>query len=332
MLKIGIVGSGFMGRTHAAAWVKLPVELAGICSADEKRAKKLATEYGAQSFATLDTLLQQVDVVDICTPTHLHHNMVLQAAAAGKQIVCEKPLARTVSQAREMIKACEQANVHLLVAHVLRFSPEYVQAKAVVDNGDIGRVAVQRFTRCSALPNWASDNWLMDMEKSGGILLDLMIHDYDYARWLAGDVESVYAKSLRGQYPGATEDYALVMLKHTNGAISNVEGGWAYAAGMFRTAFEIAGDAGLIEHPADSSTPLGIYMKEKNIVAADALIPTSPLAEDPYLTQLQHFYEVLTRDIEPRVTAEDGLAAVQIGLAAIESVRTGRQIQIAEVA
>jgi predicted dehydrogenase len=332
MLKIGIVGGGFMGRTHAAAWAKLPIEIVGICSADEKRAKKLATEYGAQSFATLDTLLEQVDVVDICTPTHLHYDMVLQAAAAGKQIVCEKPLARTVSQAREMIRVCEQANVHLLVAHVLRFSPEYVEAKAVVERGDIGRVAVQRFTRCSALPNWASDNWLMNMEKSGGMLLDLMIHDYDYARWVAGDVESVYAKSLQGQYPDATEDYALVMLKHTNGAISNVEGGWAYAPGMFRTAFEIAGDAGLIELPADSSTPLGIYMKKKNIVAEDALVPTSPLAEDPYFTQLKHFHDVLTNNISPRVTAEDGLAAVQIGLAAIESVRTGRQIQIAEVA
>ena len=100
---------------------------------------------------------------------------------------------------------------------------------------------------------------------------------------------------------------------------------------MFRTAFEIAGDAGLIEHPADSSTPLAIYMKYKDIVA-DALVPTSPLAEDPYFTQAKHFYEVLTSGITPRVTAADGLAAVQIGLAAIESVRTGRQVQIAEVA
>ncbi|MBA3874289.1 MAG: Gfo/Idh/MocA family oxidoreductase [Anaerolineae bacterium] len=331
-MKIGIVGSGFMGRTHAAAWAKLPVELVGIASADAQHAEKLAAEYGAKAFDSFEALLAEVDVVDICTPTHLHHGMVLQAAAAGKHIVCEKPLARTVAQARDMIAACEKANIQLLVAHVLRFSPEYVQAKAVVERGDIGQVAVQRFTRCSALPNWAADNWLMDLEKSGGMLLDLMIHDFDYARWVAGDVESVYAKSLRGQHPDATEDYALVMLKHSNGAISNVEGGWAYAPGMFRTAFEIAGDAGLIEHPADSSTPLGIYMKEKNIVAAEALVPTSPLTEDPYYTQIKHFYEVLTSGLTSRVTAEDGLAAVQIGLAAIESVRTGRQVQIAEVA
>jgi predicted dehydrogenase len=330
-MKIGVVGSGFMGSTHAAAWAKLPVELVGICSADQVRGLELAKLYDAQAYSSLDTLLADVDVVDICTPTHLHYPMVLQAAAAGKQIVCEKPLARTSAQGREMIQACQNAGVQLLVAHVLRFSPEYVQAKEVVARGDIGRVAVQRFTRCSALPNWATDNWLMENEKSGGMLLDLMIHDFDYARWVAGDVESVFAKSLRGQFPGSRVDYALVMLRHTNGAITNVEGGWAYRPGMFRTAFEIAGDAGLIEHPADSSTPIGIYMKEAKGVA-DAPIPSSPLAEDPYFTQIKHFYEVLSSGSEPRVTGEDGLAAVQIGLAAIESVRTGRQVQITEVA
>lgn len=331
MLKIGIVGSGFMGRTHAAAWTKLPVQLVGICSADETRAKALADQYGTATFKSLESLLAAVDVIDICTPTHLHHEMVLQSAKAGKHIVCEKPLARTVAQAREMIDACKKANVQLLVAHVLRFAPQYAQAKAVVDRGEIGKVAVQRFTRCSALPNWASDNWLMDIEKSGGMLLDLMIHDYDFARWVAGDVESVFAKSLRGQKPDSKEDYGLVMLKHKNGAISNVEGGWAYAPGMFRTAFEIAGDAGLIEHPVDSSIPLGVYMKQKGEVA-DAPVPSSPLAEDPYTTQVKHFLDVLTKGITPIVSAEDGLAALQIGLAAIKSAQTGRQVQIGEVA
>ena len=164
------------------------------------------------------------------------------------------------------------------------------------------------------------------------MMLDMLIHDYDYARWVAGDVESVYAKSLRGQNPDTNEEYALVMLKHTNGAISNVEGGWAYPKGMFRTAFEIAGDAGLIERPVDSSVPLGIYMKQKDAVAADVMVPSSPLAEDEFLTQIKHFYDVLANGVESRVSAEDALAAVQIGLAAIESVRTGRQVQIAEVA
>ncbi len=111
MLKIGVVGSGFMGSTHAAAWAKTAGRIGWYCSADQERAEKLAAEYGAKPFTSFDALLQQVDVLDICTPTHLHHEMVLQAAAAGKHIVCEKPLARTLDQAREMIAACDKAGV-----------------------------------------------------------------------------------------------------------------------------------------------------------------------------------------------------------------------------
>jgi predicted dehydrogenase len=331
MLRVGLVGSGFMGATHAAAWAQTPVQLAGIFSADHARARRFSDQYHTRAYDTLDALIANVDVIDVCTPTHLHHDMVLQAAAAGKHIICEKPLARTVEQGQVMIAACEKAGVQLLVAHVVRFFPEYALAKAAVERGDIGKVAVVRLTRCSSLPGWAADNWLMDPARSGGMLLDLMIHDYDYARWVAGEVVSVYARHVRGQNPQAAEDYGLVILRHASGAISNIEGGWAYPTGMFRTALEIAGDGGLIEHLAESSTPIAIHLKQTTDGAKSASIPSSPLAEDPYATQLKHFYDVITNGVQPRVTAQDGLAAVQIGLAALESAASGRQVNLAEV-
>lgn len=333
MLRIGIAGSGFMGATHAPAWKKTPAQLTGICSLDQSKAKKLADQYQLKTYATYDDLIGDVDVVDICTPTHLHHEMVLKAAAAGKHIVCEKPLARTMAQANEMIAACERAGGRLLVAHVVRFFPPYVQAKATVDRGDIGQVAVVRLTRCGFKPGWSSDGWLTDPVRSGGILLDLMIHDYDYARWVAGDVVSVYTRNVLGRNPDAPEDYAITILRHASGAISNIEGGWAYPQPFFRTAFEIAGDAGLIEQPADTTDPVGIHLKQiDKSESQEFLALTNPLREDPFATQLSHFYDLLSgQDVPPRVTADDGLKALQIGLAAIESARTGRQINIAEV-
>jgi predicted dehydrogenase len=122
-------------------------------------------------------------------------------------------------------------------------------------------------------------------------------------------------------------------LTHQNGAISNIEGGWAYPPPMFRTALEIAGDKGLIEHPADSSTPLGIHLKQSEAGnSAEVGIPGSPLSEDPYTTQLKHFYDVLVgKQATSRVLATDGLAAVQIARAAIRSAQTGRSISIEEV-
>jgi predicted dehydrogenase len=215
----------------------------------------------------------------------------------------------------------------LLVAHVVRFFPEYAQAKAIVDRGEIGRVGVVRLRRVSALPTWSEDNWLMDEEKSGGMILDLMVHDFDYARWVAGEVESVFARNVRRALPDEQRDYALVILRHTSGALSHVEGGWAYPAGMFRTALEIAGSGGLIEHPSGSSVPIQIHLMETEEAKATS-VPTSPLIEDPYVTEIKHFYDAIANHATPRVTAADGLAALRIGLAAIKSARTGQRVTL----
>jgi predicted dehydrogenase len=333
-MKIGLIGSGFMGKVHAAAWAQTPAALAGVLSSDPEGAASLAAEYGATVYGSLGAMLSDVDVVDICAPTHLHKDFALEAAAAGKHIVCEKPLARTVADAQAMIAACEQAGVMLLVAHVVRFFPEYASAKSIVDRGEIGRVGVTRLTRCSFKPARNDpSSWFHDTAKSGGMMFDLMIHDFDYARWVSGDVTTVYAKHVIDRFPDAPGDYALAILKHASGAMSHVEGGWAYPVPMFRTALEIAGDRGLIEHPAASSVAVNIYQHETSSADVTIAVPRNPVLEDPYTTQIKHFYGVLTGAItEPRVTAQDGAAAVEIALAAIESAQTGRPVHLKAVA
>jgi myo-inositol 2-dehydrogenase/D-chiro-inositol 1-dehydrogenase len=328
MFRVGLVGAGLMGTLHAASWAQTPARLVAVHAKNRDQAGKLAQQHDAQAAGSLETLLDAVDVVDICTPTHRHHEMVLAAAAAGRHIVCEKPLARTPKQAEEMVAACERAGVRLLVAHVVRFFPEYAQAKSIVDRGEIGHVGVVRLKRVSSRPGWATDNWLFDAEKSGGMMLDLMIHDFDYARWVAGEVESVFARSIGNIRPDALTDYALVIMRHTNSALSHVEGGWAYPAGMFRTSLEIAGDQGLIEHPVGSSVPLGIYLKQSGDGKKGGEVPASPLLENPYATEIKHFYEVIVHDAAPRVTAKDGLAALKIAFAAIESAKTGQRVTV----
>lgn len=146
-MKVGIAGVGFMGTTHAAGWAATDVEIVGFCAETPEEAQSIAPQYQARIYPDLKSLLHDVDVIDICTPTHLHHDMVLQAAQAGKHIICEKPLARTVEQAQEMIKACRAASVRLLVAHVVRFFPEYALAKSVVQAGQIGKPAIIRLAR-----------------------------------------------------------------------------------------------------------------------------------------------------------------------------------------
>lgn len=327
--RVGIIGSGAMGTTHAAAWTHTPAQVVGIHSLDRPTSERNAARTGAAVFDDLDTLIDSVDVVDICAPTYLHHEMIMRAAAKGKHIICEKPVALHIAQAKEAIAACQAAGVTLLIAHVVRFFPEYELAQRAVTDGSIGKVAVVRLSRCSYRPQ--RDNptsWFHDPAKSGGMILDLMIHDFDYARWIAGDVESVYAR----RTTDAPIDHALAILRHTSGALSHVEGGWSYPPPTFRTSLEIAGSDGLIEYPAESSMPLN-FRSAENVSSADSVaIPRSPLDEDPYTTEIKHFYGVLNGDIAvPRVTADDGLQALRIATAAAESARTGKPVFLAEV-
>src|SRR6476469_6331786 len=254
-MKVGIVGTGFMGTTHAAGWAETPAEIVGVSAETQKEAGTLAEKYNAKVDPALDELLQRVDVIDICSPTHLHHEMALKAATAGKHIICEKPLARNTAQAQEIVNACQKAGVQLLVAHVVRFFPEYALAHSAVTEGQIGKPGVIRLHRGSYRPKKPAGNWFLDEDKSGGILMDLMIHDYDYARWLAGEVDSVSARRVTELHPDAPLDYGLVILSPRSGALSQISGSWAYPPPTFRTHLEIAGDCGLIEFDSDSTAP-----------------------------------------------------------------------------
>jgi predicted dehydrogenase len=328
-MRIGIIGAGFMGATHAAAWVETPAQLVGVAAETESECCPIADQYNLKVYADLAAMLPDVDVVDLCTPTHLHAEMISLAAAAGKQIVCEKPLARSVEQAQTAMKACNKAGVRLLVAHVVRFFPEYALAKQAVLEGKIGKPGIVRLSRGSYRPKKQTGNWFLDENKSGGILMDLMIHDYDYARWIAGEVESVYAKNISAAHPEASVNYGLVILKHRDGALSHIAGAWAYPPPTFRTSFEIAGDAGLILFDSDATAPIrNLILKNGQGDSPDVGLPSSPVSESPYTTQIKEFYRALSEGKPARVSAEDGLAAVQIAEAALESARTGQAIEL----
>lgn len=328
-MKIGIAGAGFMGTTHAQAWSDTDAQITGIVAETMEEAQPLASQYEATVYTNFAAMLVDVDVVDICTPTHLHYEMVLEAAAHGVHVICEKPLARTVAQASEMVVACREAGIKLLVAHVVRFFPEYALAKASVEAGNIGRPGVIRLSRGSYRPKKPVGNWFLDESKSGGILMDLMIHDFDYARWIAGEVESVFAKKVSSGHPEAAIDYGLAILRHRNGTLSHVTGAWAYPPPTFRTHIEIAGDGGLIEFDSDATSPIqSLLLRTDHDAAPDVGLPSSPLSESPYTTQIKEFFTSLQTGTPARVSAEDGLAAVQISEAAIQSAETGKAVEL----
>ncbi len=327
-MKVGIVGAGFMGTTHAEAWSQTDAVIQGFISEPPEGARLLADRYRAKAYSDLDAMLSEVDAVDICGPTHLHHAMVIKSARAGKDILCEKPMARTIAEAQEIVKVCNGANVRLMPAHVVRFAPDYSKVKTIVENGDIGKPAVIRMSRCTYRPQKVVDNWYADFEKSGGMMFDLMIHDFDYVRWIAGEVKSVFAKSISRKQTLNDPDYGLVILKHENGTISHVEGAWAYPPPYFRTRLEISGTSGWIEIDSDKTTPVNINISQENLKSSEIPVRRRSLSESIYTTEIKAFYSSLVHGSELPLTTKDGLAAVQIASAALESAQTGLPITL----
>lgn len=324
MRGVAIIGSGNMGSWHASRWQALPVKLTGFYDADPARAAALAAKYGGQAFASLDAALDASDLIDICTPPAEHASATIAAARAGKHVVCEKPIARHLSDAHAMIAACQAAGVRLFVAHVVRFFPEFVRAKAVLDSGALGRLGVVRSVRGGAPPGHSG--WFTDIAQSGGVTLDVAIHDIDYMRWLCGDVVRVFARGLT--FRSLAVDHVLITLRFASGAIGHIEGSWAFPAGNFRTSFELAGTEGLLVHDSDEAQPLDVQY-HAGVTPASPLGNPAPIQDDPYFLEFQHVLDALDSGSAFLVTPDDALAALRVALAAIESLRTGRPIDIA---
>jgi predicted dehydrogenase len=318
--RVGVVGLGGIGGIHVAGWRRLGVDVHGYDGEAEAR-DRARDRLGVVVHDDLDDLYSAVDVVDVCTPTDSHASLALGAVRAGRAVVCEKPLTRTVAEADELVAAARDAGVQLHVAQVVRFFAEYAAAQAAVAAGRIGQPAVLRLSREGGMPG-GDRRWYHDVARSGGIICDVMIHDIDYARWIAGEVVRVYARTLRpaGPQNGATHAYAI--LTHVSGAITHLTASWARTGVPFRTSFELAGSEGMLEYATDQRAALRTAPPE---LARSAGMM---LDEDPWTAELREFLAAMRGGPAPRVSADDGRAALAIALAAVESAETGRAVEL----
>ena len=329
-MRVGIVGLGTMGTTHAASYQNVAgCELAAVADIQPERRLGMAERYGVRGYATLADMLsaENLDVVDVCLPTFLHREAVEMAAKAGKHVFCEKPLARSRGEGQAMIDACHRAGVKLGVGHVVRFFPEYQRAKAIIDGGEMGDVGtVYTYRGGGGFPT-AWQDWYARYEWSGGITLDLIIHDLDFLRWTLGDVERVFAKSTWGREYNRME-HVLVNLRFANGVIANVEGTWLDLGG-FGTKFEFACEEGLLLHDSKTTSALTSYQLQNasQVGGPGVAVPESPLARDPYTLELEHFIKCLQEGKEPMINGEEALRAVDIAVAAQKSIATGKPVR-----
>ncbi|QHW33696.1 Gfo/Idh/MocA family oxidoreductase [Paenibacillus rhizovicinus] len=333
MPKVALIGLGTMGQLHAEAWSRMPgVQFIGISGQHAEKTQRLAARFGVQAYYGLDQLLAEADfdVLDICVPSYLHHAFVLKAANAGKHVVCEKPLALHAREAEELVETCKARGVRLFVGHDLRFCPEYERAHRLVKSGKLGRTAVVRMSRTTAYPQgW--DNWFADEARSGGLLMDLLIHDFDWLRWTFGEVKRVTARRASRDSEAGPLEYVLVTLRMEDGTIALVEGSWAHTE--FNSSFEITGTGGMIVENMANNAPLllrqrsGLQQSEGGVIVPELIANKSPLQKE-----LEHFVRCLETGSESLITAYDGFKAVEIAEAAIASARTGESVTLSRTA
>lgn len=339
-LNIAVVGLGFMGVTHIRAYLDIPrARIAAVCDAvrlpvngilagvagNIKKSDDIDLGPNVKVYRKLEEVLAdpEIDLVDICTPTPLHPEQATAALRAGKKVLCEKPLARTSAQARQILDAQKQAGGFLMPAMCMRFWPGWSWLKKVVDEKTYGRIFAARFRRLSEMPTWSKQGTYsggtMDI---GGALFDLHIHDVDFVNFLFGKPQKVFATGVV-QQPGAAVDHVVAQYLYPQGPLVYAEGGWLLTKG-FNMAYTLLCERATLDFDlARGADAMQVIESGKE--------PRTIRSEGPdgYTEEVRYVVDCALTGKHPSVvTGQDGLTALEICEAEEKSVRTGSVVPL----
>jgi UDP-N-acetylglucosamine 3-dehydrogenase len=327
VLKIGILGAGFMGRTHARAYARIPgVSIAAVSSRHLEKAEGLANEFGARATTDDRSIIEDSSIAAISNtlPTHLHAGPTIAALRAGKHVLLEKPLVLDAADAGAdgMVAAAQDTGRTLMVAHVLRFWGEYVSLAEFVHAGRLGKPISASAARLSQLPGWA--DWFLDPAVGGGAVLDLCVHDFDVLNWLLGTPVSVYARG-REMRPGLWNDvHALVDYGRTNGLVDGTQ--FMPQGYPFTSTLKVLCEGGVIEllfRAGGESVEMG-GGASLTVHEAGKAYPLAPKPGDAYDNQAAYFVDCVRKGVRPvHGTLEQARLAVAVANAARRSLEGG---------
>ncbi len=332
-INVGVIGAGRIGRVHAENLAyRIPeANLIAISDVFVAAAEKLAAELGVVAYQDHRRLLDDpaIDAVLVCSSTDTHARFMEEAAQAGKQIFCEKPIALDLAAIDHALEVVQQAGVKLQIGFNRRFDPNFRRVHEVVAEGQIGKPQVLRITSRDPAPPPIDY-----VRVSGGIFLDMTIHDFDMARFLMGqEVETVYAAAGVMVDPRIGEagdvDTAVVTLHFANGSLGVIDNSRQAVYG-YDQRVEVFGSAGAVS--ADNNYPNTALISDAQRVHRD--LPLNFFMEryvESYVNEMRAFVDCVVNDSPPPVTGRDGRIPVVMGYAAKKSAAEGRPVSLAEV-
>ena len=316
---LAIVGAGLMGSQHARSAAACPdVELVGVHAAAVDQAVELSQRHEVDHIGSMDALLEddRIEAVLIATPTSTHDELAAIAMAHGRHVFVEKPVTRTLQDALMLRRTARATGRVLGVGHVIRYFPEYRAIRDAIERGDVGTPAVATFGRRCQQPDWAPDRWHTDMGRSGGVAVDMLIHDVDLVRWYFGDPTEVYARVV-GSDTYAGLDYALATLTVPDGPICHLHGSWAEPDGFSQQA-EVCGTGGMLSYDSRGRDELAFAVHGSSD-AATALPPPPVGANDPFGMQLSDFARAIRTGAPMPGDIDWAIGSLRIALAMLES-------------
>ena len=331
-VRVAIIGAGWIAQVaHIPVWKKLEnVELVAVCDTVKTRAKAVAEKYKIpQVFTRDEDLLKRddIDAVDICVPTHMHERLTLDALSAGKHVLVEKPMSRTVEEGEKMVRASRQYKRQLMVAMNVRFRYDAANLKSFIEGGELGEVFYAKAGWMQRQKKWTEHTWLFQKKFSGGgVLMDLGVQMLDMMLWLLGNAKakSVKAHTYSHVAKRDVEDTAVALVHFDNGVTLNLETSWTFLREedlFYANLLGKRGDAQL--NPLRVTKEL--HGNLVNLTPSKLETPTN-LYKNSYESELRHFISCL-RDGTPMLsTGEESLERMRIIAAMYESADRGKEV------
>lgn len=339
-INVGIVGLGFMAATHVKAYRKISnARIAAICNPSGRHLdgdlSRAGGNLGGDDAVRLDmrevkafkdyaAMLAdpEIELIDICAPTVAHVSLAVAALQAGKHVLCEKPLARTVEQAQQIVSAAKTAKGFFMPAMCLRFWPEWHWLKCAIADDWYGEIFGARFRRVAEAPGWGQNNFL-DGQNSGGALFDLHVHDTDFVQFCFGRPRAVFSTGF-SKVSGAI-DHVVTQYQFPSGVAVHAEGSWAMTLGFgFNMSYTAIFERATLDYDlARGADALRLFEP------GQAARTIQCEGDDGYVGELRHIIEAIQTGRPPSVvTARDGLSSVEICAAEERSVRAGRLVEL----
>ena len=311
-LGVAVIGTGFWGKNHARVYKELEsTELVAICDMDAERAKTIAGQLGVKAYTSSSRMLknEEVEAVSVCTWSTSLAKEALKALRAGKHVLVEKPMATSTKQAEKLVLTSEANGLHFTVGFLMRFIPGLRHIRESVENKKIGELVCATAKRVSQWPERIGDV---------GVVKDTAIHDIDVMRFVFGeDPIAVYAKAGNMRHK-KFEDYALIMLTYADGKSAFIESNWLTP---YKTrALTVTG--------SDAIMRLDYITQELWIEAANENVQPKYPWQEPLKAELQHFADCIVKKQKPVVTGEDGVKALGIAIAALQSSAKNKAIKL----